>query len=526
MRGAGRVGLAGDHRPADDVGVEADAADVLAHPVDQQHVEVVDRQPRRRGRRASVEQRRLDGRRCRAAGTAWHQPSSGRARSRRCATPSTMLPWASTCRATRGISSRRPHVPWACRASACTRLPRPIAVIFISPLSYGPWKSVCCLTRLTTIVAAAAAAWASVTIGTGRSCSPATGDDVHRRAHLAALPAVDEAVRLEHLALALGGGAAVAAHRRDEERRRHPGRAPTRRSCATTVVRSAMPTRPDGDGHLAAGRAGATPQSASVRSVAAATSSSDGSSSRTRTRWNRTSSLTGAPRELPGVVEGVLQGVGEGDALPGDVERRAVVDRGADDRQPERDVDARCRTPAASSARGPGRGTCTRSRRSGGGARPGGTRCRPGAGRWRRCPRRGASSIAGAMRSMSSPPNRPCSPACGLRPQTAMRGASRNRRSVASVSSITSSTRRGCTRSIASRSEQWVLTWVTASELPSVERRREHHRHPLHAAQLGDHLGVADERRVGELRRLLVHRHRHDRRRPGRRARRRWRAAT
>ena len=42
------------------------------------------------------------------------------------------------------------------------------------------------------------------------------------------------------------------------------------------------------------------------------------------------------------------------------------------------------------------------------------------------------------------------------------------------------------------------------------EGGREHHRHPLHPAQLGDHLGVTDERRVGELRRLLVHRHRHD----------------
>ena len=54
------------------------------------------------------------------------------------------------------------------------------------------------------------------------------------------------------------------------------------------------------------------------------------------------------------------------------------------------------------------------------------------------------------------------------------------------------------------------------------EAGREHHRHPLHPAQLGDHLGVADERRVGELRRLLVHRHRDDPGDRGRRARPRW----
>ena len=47
-----------------------------------------------------------------------------------------------------------------------------------------------------------------------------------------------------------------------------------------------------------------------------------------------------------------------------------------------------------------------------------------------------------------------------------MRGRSRKRRNVASVSSITSSTRGGRTRSMASRSEQCVLTWVTAIEPP------------------------------------------------------------
>ena len=81
-------------------------------------------------------------------------------------------------------------------------------------------------------------------------------------------------------------------------------------------------------------------------------------------------------------------------------------------------------------------------------------------------PRSAAAAIAGAMCSMSSSPNRPCSPACGLRPHTAIRGRSRKRRSVASVSSITSSTRGARVRSIASRNEQCVLTWVTAIDPP------------------------------------------------------------
>ena len=38
----------------------------------------------------------------------------------------------------------------------------------------------------------------------------------------------------------------------------------------------------------------------------------------------------------------------------------------------------------------------------------------------------------------------------------------------------------------------------------------QHHRESLHAARLGDQLGVTDEAGIAELRRLLVHRHRDD----------------
>ena len=106
-------------------------------------------------------------------------------------------------------------------------------------------------------------------------------------------------------------------------------------------------------------------------------------------------------------------------------------------------------------------------------------------------------------------PNSPCSPACGFSPHTAIRGAGTNRRSAASVRRITSSTRSCATRSMASRSEQWVLTWVTASE-PCSCSAVSIIVTDVDSTALGDELGVPDEARIGQLRRLLVHRHRDD----------------
>ena len=110
-----------------------------------------------------------------------------------------------------------------------------------------------------------------------------------------------------------------------------------------------------------------------------------------------------------------------GEALAGDVERRAVVGRGAHERQAERDVDAARRRRASWPGSGPGRDTSSARRRSARAPRRG-TSCRRAAGRRRRAPRRASSAIAGAMISISSRPIAPPSPACGLRPAKARRG--------------------------------------------------------------------------------------------------------
>ena len=111
--------------------------------------------------------------------------------------------------------------------SACTRLPRPIAIIFMRPLSYGPWKSVCGFTRFTTIVADALDASASVTTFDAADLRRQL-DDVHARAHRAAEVLLVEPVRRQHLALALSGCAAVASHRRHHEGLGALARAPRR----------------------------------------------------------------------------------------------------------------------------------------------------------------------------------------------------------------------------------------------------------------------------------------------------------
>src|SRR5262245_62698692 len=56
--------------------------------------------------------------------------------------------------------------------------------------------------------------------------------------------------------------------------------------------------------------------------------------------WDcHTSRLALSVGQLIGQPAGVSQIVSECEAFPGDVERRPVIDRGADDRQPERDID-------------------------------------------------------------------------------------------------------------------------------------------------------------------------------------------
>ena len=119
--------------------------------------------------------------------------------------------------ATAGISRAKSSKPRRWKVSAPFCLPRPIAIIFISPLSTGPEKSVWGLTRLTgTMRSASSKAWRSTNTGTPGSTSPRS-DRVHGGADLAAHRLGGDAVAREDRELALGGRAAVAAHRGDDE---------------------------------------------------------------------------------------------------------------------------------------------------------------------------------------------------------------------------------------------------------------------------------------------------------------------
>ena len=153
-----------------------------------------------------------------------------------------------------------------------------------------------------------------------------------------------------------------------------------------------------------------------------------------------------------------------GDALAGDVEGGAVIDRGAVDRQAERDVhrgvegDELDRDVALVVVLGDDQVE---------GAVVGAVEDGVGGDRALHVDAFGAGALAtaGAICSSSSVPKRPFSPQCGLMPATAMRGlayadAARGARC-----------RRGWWRARArawrgrwrSRSETWVETWMTLS---------------------------------------------------------------
>ena len=83
----------------------------------------------------------------------------------------------------------------------------------------------------------------------------------------------------------------------------------------------------------------------------------------------------------------------------------AVIGRGADEGQAQRDIDAAVEIDGLQAGSAPGRDTCRAPRRSAA-APPRGTACRRAAGRTRRCRRRAARATAGAMMSISSRPMR------------------------------------------------------------------------------------------------------------------------
>ena len=145
---------------ADNVGVHAQPADVLADPVDDEDVD------RRRSAAApgAGPPRRAAPVRARSIA------SAGTASIRRKprvpvleqGEPNGMRTGRERVRRDLGISSAKRAKPWPWKVSAPRCLPRPIAIILSRPLSTGPLKSVCGLTRLIgTMTSASSAAWRS-----------------------------------------------------------------------------------------------------------------------------------------------------------------------------------------------------------------------------------------------------------------------------------------------------------------------------------------------------------------------------
>ena len=89
---------------------------------------------------------------------------------------------ASVCRPTAGMSSWNVAKPcrWSVSAPFC--LPRPMAIIFIKPLSISPSKSVCGLTRLTGMIRSASSkACRSTNTGTPGATSPRSTVSIEER---------------------------------------------------------------------------------------------------------------------------------------------------------------------------------------------------------------------------------------------------------------------------------------------------------------------------------------------------------
>ena len=182
-----------------------------------------------------------------------------------------------------------------------------------------------------------------------------------------------------------------------------------------------------------------------------------------------------------------------------EVERGAVIDRRANERQAERHVDAARRSSPPSAPAGPGRGTSRRSRRSA-------ARCRgtntvsAGSGpvdvdarraRMRRSP---ARSI-----SISSRPRWPPSPACGLSPQTAMRGAAMPKlRRAARVARWRASRRTASQRDRGRHvGERQVRRYERDAQRRIARAADQHHHDARRVRALGEELGVAGERNAG-----------------------------
>ena len=186
-----------------------------------------------------------------------------------------------------------------------------------------------------------------------------------------------------------------------------------------------------------------------------------------RTYRSDQATISARPRggHFRGYTHGLFHAPRVGPVLAGDVERGAVIHRGADDRNTERDV---YRAFEIDQLHGNvalivihrdhqviGAAHCLQEDGVG--------RMRPATGN-----SLGARGLdGGQMKRWSSSPNSPCSPACGFRPQTAMRGCVKPSSFIASLPSSMVRRMRSVPASQAVRSGTCVVTWM-------VERRSLH----------------------------------------------------
>ena len=219
-RGDVEAGDARDRRPAahvgcvvaaDDVGVEARAADVFADLVDDQHIQAIDVEPGSRQASSS------------SAGSRAGIPAAGDHLDLRGFVVGVFQQRHAA--EDLGLGERHPahgleilgHLSRSPARGRCRpRLPMPITIIFMRPLSQGPRKAMCGLMRLTTTIPSASAANRSRCTGNLLEETPISTVSMLERMGAPTVSSVD-AHAGQHVALALGRGAAVAAHGREEE---------------------------------------------------------------------------------------------------------------------------------------------------------------------------------------------------------------------------------------------------------------------------------------------------------------------
>ena len=220
-----------------------------------------------------------------------------------------------------------------------------------------------------------------------------------------------------------------------------------------------------------------------------------------RQTWRQAAARWRACAISPASLQRGDQAGGIGLAGAGDVERGAVIGRGADEGQAEGDVDAAVEIDGLERDQRlvvihAQRRVVTLARlgmeqRVGGEGAAGGDALR------RATPRPPARSV-----SISSRPMVPCSPACGLRPATARRGCAMPK----SRASAAAAMRPAATmRSVRQRAQRLAQRLVDRHRHHAQSGAHQHHR-DRRAAQLGEIFGVAGMRKAGGVERLFLDR--------------------